>query len=49
MLYLDIQKFKEAEKAAKIQKYIGGASSYMKIIMKFKEGCVQRFLVVTFF
>ena len=41
MLYLHIQKWKEAIKTSDFQQYIGGVTACMEIIMKATEGCGQ--------
>ena len=41
MLYLDIQKGKEATKAEKFQQHIGGTAAWKNIPMIAKKGCGQ--------
>ena len=41
MLHLEIQKGKEAMKTSKFQQYIGGTTTFTKIIIMATKGCVQ--------
>ena len=41
MLYLDIQKGKEAMKTSEFQKYLGGTTAYMKIRLTDNKGYGQ--------
>ena len=41
MLYLDIQKGKEAMKMSEFQKYLGGTAALIKILAMATKGCGQ--------